>query len=203
MPITNKGKDHEAAAAFEALLRPHLRPLYRVAYRLTGRREDAEDLVQDLLTKLYARREELGGVERLRPWLLRVMYRQFIDNRRQHARSPLHLVVEPTAGENPADAVAQLAAPDGGPEADTEQAARDLTLLLALERLSADHQRVLALHDVEGYTLEEIQVMLDCPIGTLKSRLHRARARLRELLAGMETSEVEPSSPRIRHIHSA
>jgi RNA polymerase sigma-70 factor (ECF subfamily) len=195
---------NNAAAAFEARVRPHLRALYRVAYRLTGRREDAEDLVQDLLAKLYGRRQELDGVEHLRPWLLRVMYRLFVDQHRQHARSPLHLISDPPPGEDGGDALAQFAAPQGNPEADTEQAARNLVLLRAIERLSEDHQRVLALHDVEGYTLEEIQLMLDCPIGTLKSRLHRARARLRELLAEAETTTtVEPSTPLIRHIQSA
>ena len=202
MRIMGKG-GRRTAAEFEALLRPHLRPLLRVAYRLTGRREDAEDLVQDLLTKLYARRDELDGVERLRPWLLRVMYRQFIDHRRQHARSPLHLVTEQPAGdEERADALAQLSSPAGDPEAHVMREARSLTLLLAIERLNEDHQRVLALHDVEGYTLEEIHLMIDCPIGTLKSRLHRARARLRELLAEMEPG-VEPSSPPIRHVQNA
>lgn len=200
MPTPSNGTGNSAAAAFEARVRPHLQALYRVAYRLTGRREDAEDLVQDLLTKLYGRRQELDEVEYLRPWLLRVMYRLFVDHHRQHARSPLHLV----AGEDGGDLLAQMSATEANPETDAEQAASTAILLQAIERLSEDHQRVLALHDVEGYTLEEIQSMLDCPIGTLKSRLHRARARLRELLAETETAEtVEPSSPQIRHIHSA
>ncbi len=191
------------ATAFEARVRPHLQALYRVAYRLTKRREDAEDLVQDLLTKLYGRRQELDGVEHLRSWLLRVMYRLFIDQHRQHARSPLHLADAPV-GEDSGDPLAQLATTENDPQTDAEQAASTLVLLQAIERLSTDHQRVLALHDVEGYTLEEIQIMIDCPIGTLKSRLHRARARLRELLAEAETAEtVEPSLPPIRHIHSA
>lgn len=203
MPIGDAKGKRNPAAVFEALMRPHLRPLFRIAYRLTGRREDAEDLVQDLLTKLYARRQELDGIDNLRSWLMRVMYRQFIDNRRQHARSPLRLVVDTQSDDEQADPLARLAAEDD-PQAHAEAAAREAVLLKAIERLSEDHQRVLALHDVEGYTLEEIQVMLDCPIGTLKSRLHRARARLRELLTAAESQAVEPSSGPARHIiHNA
>lgn len=201
MPILFKGRRAGGHLTFESLLRPHLKPLYRVAYRLTRRREDAEDLVQDLLTKLYPRRDELEGIERLRPWLLRVMYRQFLDQRRQNSRSPLHLVSEPQPADATGDPMERLISPDGDPEAGAEQAAQNLVLLGAIARLNEDHQRVLALHDIEGYTLEELQIMLDCPVGTLKSRLHRARARLRVLLA--EVEEKEPSSPRLRQVQRA
>lgn len=200
IPIKRRQKGRESAS-FEAALKPHLRPLYRVAYRLTGRREDAEDLIQDLLARIYARREELSEVNNLRPWLLRVMYRLFIDGTRQRARSPLHLVATPppASGEDERpDPLAHLAGSDD-PAADMEQSARTTALLVAIARLNADHQRVLSLHDVEGYTLEEIQMMLDCPIGTLKSRLHRARARLRELLAGTDCAVEEPAEPSARH----
>jgi len=74
--------------AFETLLRPHLDALYRLAYRFTGNPADAEDLVQDVLIKLYPRRAELASIERLRPWLARVLYRQFVDKSRIHARTP-------------------------------------------------------------------------------------------------------------------
>jgi RNA polymerase sigma factor (sigma-70 family) len=167
-------------SAFEYLINPHLKPLYRVAYRLTGRREDAEDLIQELLVKLYIRREEMQGIEQLRPWLLRVLYCQFIDTHRKNSRSPLRLT--DSFSEGASDPLDSLVSPDGGPEADVEQANQNRSLLRAIASLSEDHRVVISLHDMEGYTLEEIQTMLDCPIGTLKSRLHRARARLRELL---------------------
>ncbi len=148
---------------------------------MTGSHEDAEDLIQELLTKLYPRRRELEEVERLRPWLIRVMYRLFIDSHRRRTRSPVHLAVD-NAAESGFDPIDQLAAPEGDPAVIIEEAARQRQLLLAVDRLSDDHRAVLSLHDIEGYTLEEMQVMLDCPIGTLKSRLHRARNRLRALL---------------------
>lgn len=173
-------------SGFEALVRPHLKPLYRIAFRMTGRHEDAEDLIQELLTKLYPRRAELAGVDNLRPWLLRVMYRLFIDTHRRNTRSPIHLAVDNQPDHATTDLLDSLPHPDEGPEAETESAARTRQLLLAVSRLSEDHRSVISLHDVEGYTLEEMQVVLDCPIGTLKSRLHRARARLRELLEEIE-----------------
>jgi RNA polymerase sigma-70 factor (ECF subfamily) len=190
------------AEAFEAVIRPHLGPLYRLAYRLSGRREDAEDLVQDLLTKLYARRDEFAKVEHPRSWLMRVLYRMFIDQRRQRMRSPLHLVPDTPSGD-PESHLERLST-DDGPAMATERDDRQRILLDAVARLSEDHRRVLALHDIEGYTLEEMQEIIDCPIGTLKSRLHRARARLRELLEADGRNEMEPAASPLRHnVHSA
>jgi RNA polymerase sigma-70 factor (ECF subfamily) len=184
--ITEGEKGRSERSAFETLIRPHLRPLFRLAYRFTRSREDAEDLVQELLLKLYPRRNELMEVERLRPWLTRVMYRIFIDNHRRYTRSPVHLAVDYGADEQNADPVDSLISVGGDPEQETEQRVLNRHLLEVIDRLSEDHRHVLSLHDIEGYTLEEMQEILSCPIGTLKSRLHRARARLRELLAHLE-----------------
>ena len=170
-------------AHFERLLRPHLEQLYRLAYRFTGNPTDAEDLVQDLLIKIYPRREELKQVEKLRPWLARVMYNLFIDHKRRHSRSPVHLAVDNIGDEESGGSLLdQIPTEAAGPEEETARHI-DLTHLQAsLEALSDDHRLVLMLHDIEGYTLEEMTAIVECPIGTLKSRLHRARARLREIL---------------------
>ncbi len=169
-------------AHFERLLQPHLEQLYRLAYRFTGNSPDAEDLVQDLLIKIYPRREELKQVEKLRPWLARVMYNLFIDHKRRHSRSPVHLAVDNAGDEEGGGPLDQLASESAGPEDETARHI-DLTHLQAsLEQLSDDHRLVLMLHDIEGYTLEEMTAIVECPIGTLKSRLHRARARLRDIL---------------------
>lgn len=169
-----------SSSEFENLLRPHVEYLYRLAYRFTGGAADAEDLVQDVLVKLYPRCAELAKVEQLRPWLARVLYRQFVDAVRRQARAP---VVDPVSGADGDDPMDQFPAEQEGPE---EQAARNLShphILRALMQLNAEQRAVLTLHDVEGYSLEELEPILDVPLGTLKSRLHRARQRLRGLLS--------------------
>lgn len=159
---------------FESLMRPQIEPLYRLAYRFTGSAHDAEELVQDVLVKLYPRTRELRSVERLRPWLARVLYRHFVDWRRAMARTP---------SQDPFE-LDSLRADESepGPADGAEQALQARRLSRALAALSAEHRAVLALHDVEGYTLPELSGMLELPIGTLKSRLHRARAALRAAL---------------------
>jgi len=170
---------------FEDLLAPHVEHLYRLAYRFTGNREQAEDLVQDLLVKLYPRSDELAEVAQLRPWLARTLYHQFIDQKRREQRAPF---VAEEAGLEAVDTDPR-SDPEGGVERDRLQQ----RLTAALATLNPDQRALVALHDMEGYTLVELEPLLSTPLGTLKSRLHRARARLRSALA-MEPSRADRRS---------
>ena len=169
--------DHRAT--FEAQLKPHLERLYRLAFRLTGAVEDAEDLLQDVLIKLYRRRAELTSIGDLGPWLARVLYNRFIDDQRRRRVRHLRLVTE---ARDDGAAVDQVATELPGPE---NQAQIDGDIILvrkALAKLSPEHRAVLLMHDAEGYKLEEIHRVTGLPVGTVKSRLTRARARLRGIL---------------------
>lgn len=152
--------------------------MYRFAYRLTGHREDAQDLVQDVLLKLHSQMDRLAEVEAIVTWLGRVIYNQFIDNQRRYKSRRLALVEDPALSANPDQA------PAAG--ATTEELAQgEFTITrveAALEHLSDDHQLIIKLHDVEGYTITEIAEITGIPHGTLKSRRQRARERLQDLL---------------------
>lgn len=166
----------EQADGFAGLLRPHLDRLYRLAFRLTGTRADAQDLVQEVLVRLYERRDELTSISDLGPWLSRVLYNRFVDDARKHARKRLTAIDPDNLG--PADCDCERQQPDAMAESEFS-----ITQVRAgLAALSLEHRSVLLMHDAEGYKLEEIQSITGIPIGTLKSRLHRARARLRGLL---------------------
>lgn len=170
----------DAHAQFEQLLQPHLKQLYRLAYRFTGQRDDAEDLLQDLLLKLYPRLNELQAIEKPGPWLARVLYRQYIDRLRASKRSPLQSMDDEQA-------VYEVhASDDAQPTDEADTAIKSRLLQQALDQLNEDQRSAVMLHDVEGYSLQEIEQILDVSQGTLKSRLSRARAKLRELLQIME-----------------
>lgn len=172
-----KGRQNKQPS-FTALIRPHLDRMYRLAYRLTGHREDAQDLVQDVLLKLHSQRDRMAEVEAVSTWLARVMYNQFIDNLRRYKSRRLALVDDPVVSADPDQAPAA--------DASTEDLAQgEFTInrvLAALEQLSDDHQLIIKLHDVEGYTITEIAEITGIPLGTLKSRRQRARERLQNLL---------------------
>ncbi len=107
------------------------------------------------------------------------MYNLFIDERRRFARRRMHTVEE---GEMSGDGLAGFAGTED-PVHDNERREKILMLDAALSRLSDEQRLIVLLHDTEGYKLNEIQELTGVPIGTIKSRLHRARARLREILA--------------------
>jgi len=174
--------DENARAEFAELVKPHLESLYRLAYRLTGSAENAEDLVQDVLVKVFGRRDEITSIVAPRAWLCRILYNHFVDQARRLTRRRFRVV---SLGASEAGSVPGVALQSDLPDP-AQQAAAEFdirALRVALDRLSLEHRSVVLMHDAEGYKLAEIHTITGIPVGTLKSRLHRARARLRELLS--------------------
>jgi len=168
---------------------------FRHAYRWTAARDQAEDLVQELLVRLYPRLEELAALDQVQPWALRVMYRIFVDQHRRNRNAPVRPMHEADAAAGGAPGESADDYPDLGlqPPDLVELELTRARLSAALLALNDEQRTVVAMHDIEGYRLEEISRVTGVPIGTLKSRLHRARGRLRELL-GPE----EPFADRVR-----
>jgi RNA polymerase sigma-70 factor (ECF subfamily) len=180
-----------AAAEFEGLLRQHVPAFYRCAYRWTGHHEGAEDLVQELLVRLYPRLAELRTLDRPRPWAMRVMYRIFVDQLRRERSSPVQFGTEGPGDASDGDEEIERADDSEDPIRLLEQQLTQERILAAWTQLTDEHRVVLSMHDIEGYTLTELSPIMEVPLGTLKSRLHRARARLRELLAAERFSVTD------------
>jgi RNA polymerase sigma factor (sigma-70 family) len=163
----------ENVPSWEEVARDHGRFLYTVAFRLTGNADDAQDLVQEVLLRVRK------GLENYRPgslegWLSRITTNAFLDEVRRKRRRPVDQfpddpdrVLPPTAGAD--EALAGDALPD-----DVQS---------ALRRLPPDYRSAVVLCDVVGLPYQEIAVALDVPVGTVRSRIHRGRAMLREVLA--------------------
>jgi RNA polymerase sigma factor (sigma-70 family) len=176
-----------SSSEFDLLMRGHVRPLYRYAYRWTGDVDQAEDLVQETLTRLYADLPRLRAIEQPRPWAARVMYRIFVDWLRRAHRSPVQFVGRSGSTGTMADGEdEEIEAADESwdPTVLADQEFERERIAAAWPRLHVQHRVVLSLHEIEGYSLEEVSAITDVPLGTTKSRLHRARQRLRELLNG-------------------
>lgn len=166
---------------FHELLRPHVEFMYRMAYRWTQSQTDAEDLVQDILARLATRLDEMEQVDSLRPWLLRVLYNRYVDLYRRSRNSPVE--------ENHWDEDASPVDHAVDHRDDIARSDSQRMLLDALEQLEDDHRDVVLLHDMEGYTALEVADIMRINVGTVKSRLHRARLRLKEYLCAAETGE--------------
>ena len=171
---------------FAALVEPHYEVLYRAAYRLTRSTHDAEDLAQEVCVRAYPRLEELEMLDQPRAWLLRVMYRLFVDWTRRYERT--HVESMETVD------VSALESDEAGPAEMAQRLLDGGHLDSAWSKLDHEQRGLLALHDVEGYTLAELREITGLKEGTLKSRLHRARVRLGKLLR----REQEASAARKR-----
>jgi RNA polymerase sigma-70 factor (ECF subfamily) len=186
------------AAEFDLLMRGHVPTLYRYAYRWTRDVDQAEDLVQDALTRLYQEMPQLREIELLRPWAARVMYRIFVDTLRRSRRSPVSYVGRSgSTGALLEDEDEEIEAADStwDPVALTEQSLQRERIAAAWARLHQLHRVVLSLHEIEGYSLDEVATIIEVPLGTAKSRLHRARKHLRELLSEGTNSPPPTCNP--------
>jgi RNA polymerase sigma-70 factor (ECF subfamily) len=171
------------ADRFEHLLRPHIDTMYRFAFRLCGSRDDAEELVQSFLTRLYPKFEKIEKIEKLSPWLCRGLYNLYVDGYRRQQRENKIFDVDEMIDEASDDTDTTLIR-----ASNIELSSR---IESALENLNPDQRMVVMLHDSEGYTLEELSEILleelseilQVPLGTLKSRLNRAHARLKKTLS--------------------
>lgn len=170
---------------FQRLVQPHLGGLYAFAWRLTGNREDAEDLVQDVVAKLYPRIAELEAVDQLRPWLNRVLYRQFVDSVRRKRRQADRPFSDFAEADSPSDWVDSLESDDGPPEWAVDRDRIGPLLDKAMAHLSPDQRTLLLLHDVDGWRQDDLARILGIAVGTVKSRLHRSRAMLKKYLQQM------------------
>jgi len=163
-------------AAFSELVRRYQRAVYRVAYALTRNASDADDLAQETFVRAYQAIGRFRVGEPLFPWLARIATNQAISLFRRRKRRP-ETAIEPLL-----EAGQQWGVEDD-PARAVEQDERARALEAAFARLSPEHQAVLALRVIEEQSYEEIAATLCVPIGTVMSRLSRARAELKALLA--------------------
>lgn len=159
--------------AFERYVLPEIEVLLRVALSLTRNHAEAEDLVQDTLLRAYRGISGFDG-RYPRAWLLTILRNTHINRNR---RSRPELLRDPDA------AVERLAALASGDHADAViEDEIDIEIVRALEQLDDRFRRVVELVDVDGLSYAEAAQVLDVPVGTVMSRLHRARSRIRDRL---------------------
>lgn len=150
--------------AFSALVNRHADRLYRLAYSLLGNAADSEDVLQETFAGAYRGMNAFEGRSSVGTWLTRILVTQAAKWRRDRRR-PTQPLPDQTSSQSGQSAVDHR-----------------LDLQAALDQLSAEHRQVLVLREFEKMSYEEMALVIGVPRGTVESRLHRARAELREML---------------------
>ena len=177
--------DAGSTEGFERQVRPLLNGLYRRAQRMTHQHADAEDLVQDTLANAFAGFDSLRPNSNVYAWLHRILVNTHIDNYRKAQRRPQQHPAEViTDMERVASAVYSAT---GLPSAEEEALKQigDQQLIAAMRSLPEQFRTTVYYADIQGLDCREIAALMNTPIGTVTSRLHRGRRQLRRLLAGV------------------
>jgi len=165
-------------AAFGELVRRYQDRLYNAVFRLVGNGDDAQDIVQETFLSAYQSLPSFKGQALFFTWLYRIAFNNAVSlKRKQRVALSISAVGEDGGGSEPADR-----SEFSQPGLALERSEQERRLHAALQRLSPEHRAVLILKDMEGQKYEVMAEVLQVPIGTIRSRLHRARLELREIL---------------------
>lgn len=175
--MSNDKKKHEI---FEREFMPHADALFTFAYHLTYNDEDANDLVQDTLFKSFKYAEKYHEGTNAKAWLFKILKNAFINEYRKKAKRPTQVDYEELINFHDEEDSQYSSYSDLREEMFKGMMGDEVTN--AINDLPVDFRTVILLSDLEGFTYEEIASIIDIPIGTVRSRLHRARNMLKEQL---------------------
>lgn len=161
---------------------PYLDPMYGAAMKMTRNPQDAQDLTQETFLKAYASFESFQAGTNLKAWLYRIMTNTYINGYRKKQRQPYLGAVDELEDWQLGGAESTTAMSSKSAEAEAIDRTPANVVTQALNDLQEDRRMVVYLADVEGFAYQEIADIMDTPIGTVMSRLHRGRKELREVL---------------------
>ncbi|WP_339868629.1 sigma-70 family RNA polymerase sigma factor [uncultured Algoriphagus sp.] len=177
-----KYSQEEKNAIFDGEFMPHIDSMYNFGYRLTFDEDDAKDLVQDTYLKAYRFINSFEQGTNAKAWLFRILKNSFINEYRKKSKQPAKVDYQEVETYYNSDDVHYQTTSDLRAESVKDMLGDEISN--ALNSLAVDFRTVIILCDLEGFTYEEMAKILDIPIGTVRSRLHRARNLLKEKLQG-------------------
>lgn len=174
------GKEQGQIDVFESEFYPHAEALYNFAYHLTLEEADARDLVQETFLKAFRFIDSYEQGTNSKAWLFRILKNAFINEYRKKAKRPAKVDYEDYLGFHESEDTPYVGSLDTSHDIFKEMLGDEVTK--ALNELPVDFRTTIILCDVEDFSYEEIAAITDIPVGTVRSRLHRARNMLKEKL---------------------
>jgi RNA polymerase sigma-70 factor (ECF subfamily) len=188
-----KNKD---VCAFEKLVRIYQNKVYGLCFKLSGNHEDAQDLAQETFVKAYGSLKGFRNEADFGTWLHRIAVNTWLNLCRKNSSHHTLSLDEPYQWNDSGELQREVAAAeDCDPLLSLEAKEFQALVRTALSSLTEEHRTVIVLRDIEGYSYEEVSRMLGCSLGTVKSRINRAREVMRRKLRELtrETGEVLPA----------
>lgn len=174
--------------AFEQLVSAYDRRAYNIAYRVMGNEEDAKDMAQEAMLRVYRSIKDFKGQSSFSTWLYRIVTNVCLDELRRR-KNDKHVSIDSTIQTEDGELHIELSSDKETPETAYERVEQRELIKKAIGELNDEYRSVIVLRDIQGFSYEEISNMLECSLGTVKSRINRARAMLRDKLKGsMELS---------------
>lgn len=173
--------EREKAEVFDEEFMPHVDSMYNFAFRLTFDEDDAKDLVQDTYLKAFRFINSFERGTNAKAWLFRILKNSFINEYRKKSKQPNKVDYNEVEQYYNSDDVDENITTDLRVETVQHMIGDEISG--ALNSIPVDFRTVIILSDLEGFTYEEMSKILDIPIGTVRSRLHRARNMMKEKLA--------------------
>ncbi len=188
--LVKKAQNHDLSA-FEELVRLYQNKVYALCIQLTSNHADAQDLAQESLIRAYRALGSFRNEADFGTWLHRITVNVWLNFKRKNTGRHIIYLDDPYRGENGGEVRREVAAENGDPfQALADKEFRNL-VRSAINCLSDDHRAVLVLREVEGYSYEEVSQMLGCSLGTVKSRLNRAREIMRQKMTSLAKESGE------------
>lgn len=172
--------ENDKKRIFESEFLPHIDSMYNFAYRLTFDEDDSKDLVQETYLKSYRFIDSFEKGTNAKAWLFRILKNSFINEFRKKSKQPSKVDYQEVESFYNSDDIDQPITTDLRVDAVQDMIGDEISN--ALNSLDVDFRTVIILCDLEGFKYDEMAKILDIPIGTVRSRLHRARNLLKEKL---------------------
>lgn len=174
--------------SFELLIGSYDKRAYNIAYRVMGNEEDAKDMAQEALIKVFRSLKDFKGQSSFSTWLYRIVTNVCLDELRRK-KNEKYVSMDSTIQTDSGELNMELCSDKETPEIVYERVEQRELIKNAIRELNEEYRSAIVLRDIQGFSYDEISSILDCSLGTVKSRINRARTMLKDKLkASMELS---------------